>query len=106
MGLLVWSWKIRQEQDKVTRTRTGKEATGLGCLLPSALSNDEEQRYRKPKECESETTVRWCVRVEDRRGNRPRGGSVGHSVVTGHAVNWKLEEAAAGGRLVWWWNRG
>jgi hypothetical protein len=62
MGLLVWSWKIRQEQDKVTRTRTGKEATGLGCLLPSALSNDEEQRYRKPKECESETTVRWCVR--------------------------------------------
>lgn len=46
MSLLVWSWKIRQEQDKVTRTRTGKETTGLGCLLPSALSNDEEQRYR------------------------------------------------------------
>lgn len=35
--------------------------------------------------------------MEDRRGNRPRGGSVGHSVATGHAVNWKLEEAAAGG---------
>lgn len=39
--------------------------------------------------------------MEDRRGNRPRGGSVGHSVATGHAVNWKLEEAAAGGVELW-----
>jgi hypothetical protein len=77
--------------------------TGLGCLLPSALSNDEEQRYRKPKECESETTVRWCVRVEDRRGNRPRGGSLGS--------HWPRRGLEAGRSGSGWparvlWNRG